>query len=62
MRSLAEAWALSKPAGRDCAAAMAALLVAGFKHYVRLQYFMFAATAILVVILLVQFLRTSPEQ
>jgi len=44
------------------AAAMAALLVAGFKHYVRLQYFMFAATAILVVILLVQFLRTSPAQ
>ena len=44
------------------AAAMAALLVAGFKHYVRLQYFMFAATAVLVVVLLVQFLRTSPEQ
>ncbi|MFA4965441.1 MAG: amino acid permease [Thermoleophilia bacterium] len=44
------------------AAAMAALLVAGFKNYVRLQYFMFAATGILVVVLLVQFLRTSPEQ
>jgi APA family basic amino acid/polyamine antiporter len=44
------------------AAAMAALLIAGFKHYVRLQYFMFAGTAILVVVLLVQFLRTSPAQ
>jgi len=44
------------------AAAMAALLVAGFKNYVRLQYFMFAGTAILVIILLVQFLRTSPAQ
>ncbi len=44
------------------AAAMAALLVAGFKNYVRLQYFMFAATAILVIILLVQFLRTSPAE
>ena len=44
------------------AAAMAALLVAGFKNYVRLQYLMFGATAVLVVILLVQFLRTSPEQ
>ncbi|MCX6363723.1 MAG: amino acid permease [Actinobacteria bacterium] len=44
------------------AAAMAALLVAGFKNYVRLQYFMFAGTGILVIILLVQFLRTSPEQ
>jgi len=44
------------------AAAMAALLVAGFKNYVRLQYFMFAATGILVVVLLVQFLRTSPAQ
>jgi basic amino acid/polyamine antiporter, APA family len=41
---------------------MAALLVTGFKNYVRLQYFMFAATGILMVILLVQFLRTSPEQ
>jgi amino acid transporter len=44
------------------AAAMAILLVTGFKNYVRLQYFMFAATGILVVILLVQFLRTSPDQ
>jgi amino acid transporter len=44
------------------AAAMAALLVAGFKNYVRLQYFMFAGTGILVIILLVQFLRTSPEE
>ena len=42
------------------AAAMAILLVTGFKNYVRLQYFMFAATGILVVIMLVQFLRTSP--
>ena len=41
---------------------MAILLVAGFKHYVRLQYLMFAATGILVVILIVQFLRTSPEE
>jgi basic amino acid/polyamine antiporter, APA family len=44
------------------AAAMAILLVTGFKNYVRLQYAMFAATGILVVILLVQFLRTSPAQ
>jgi len=42
------------------AAAMAALLVTGFKNYVRLQYFMFAATGILVLIMLIQFLRTSP--
>ncbi len=42
------------------AAVMAAVLIAGFKNYVRLQYFMFAATGILIVILLVQFLRTSP--
>ena len=42
------------------AAAMAILLVTGFKNYVRLQYAMFAATGILVVIMLVQFLRTSP--
>jgi basic amino acid/polyamine antiporter, APA family len=41
-------------------AAMAMLLVTGFKNYVRLQYFMFAATGILVLIMLVQFLRTSP--
>ncbi len=44
------------------AAAMALLLVTGFKNYVRLQYFMFAATAILVAVMLIQFLRTSPEQ
>jgi len=44
------------------AAAMMILLVTGFKNYVRLQYFMFAATGILVVILLVQFLRTSPAE
>ena len=44
------------------AAAMALLLVTGFKNYVRLQYFMFAATGILVVILLVQFLRTTPAE
>jgi basic amino acid/polyamine antiporter, APA family len=43
-------------------AAMALLLVTGFKNYVRLQYFMFAATGILVVIMVVQFLRTSPDQ
>jgi APA family basic amino acid/polyamine antiporter len=43
------------------AAAMLILLVTGFKNYVRLQYFMFAATGILLVILLVQFLRTSPD-
>ena len=36
------------------------LLVTGFKNYVRLQYVMFAATGILVVILMVQFLRTDP--
>ena len=41
---------------------MAILLVTGFKNYVRLQYFMFAGTGILVVIMLVQFLRTSPAQ
>jgi APA family basic amino acid/polyamine antiporter len=39
---------------------MAVLLVTGFKNYVRLQYFMFAGTGILIVIMLVQFLRTSP--
>ena len=44
------------------AALMAVLLVTGFKNYVRLQYFMFAGTGILVVIMLVQFLRTSPAQ
>jgi basic amino acid/polyamine antiporter, APA family len=44
------------------AASMALLLVAGFKNYVRLQYFMFAATGILMVILLVQFLRTTPAE
>ena len=44
------------------AAAMALLLVTGFKNYVRLQYFMFAATGILVVILVVQFLRTTPAE
>ena len=42
------------------AALMAILLVTGFKNYVRLQYFMFAATGILMVILVVQFLRTNP--
>ena len=41
---------------------MAMLLVTGFKNYVRLQYFMFAATGILVVILVVQFLRTTPAE
>jgi basic amino acid/polyamine antiporter, APA family len=44
------------------AIAMATLLVTGFKNYVRLQYFIFAGTGILVIILLVQFLRTSPDQ
>ncbi|HEX5642330.1 MAG TPA: APC family permease [Thermoleophilia bacterium] len=44
------------------AAAMMILLVTGFKNYVRLQYAMFAATGILVVILLVQFLRTTPAE
>ena len=39
---------------------MAILLVTGFKNYVRLQYAMFAGTGILVLIMLVQFLRTSP--
>src|SRR5664280_3310985 len=42
------------------AALMALLLVTGFKNYVRLQYFMFAGTGILVIIMLAQFLRTSP--
>ena len=42
------------------AALMAILLVTGFKNYVRLQYFMFAGTGILVVIMLAQFLRTDP--
>jgi basic amino acid/polyamine antiporter, APA family len=41
-------------------AAMATLLVTGFKNYVRLQYFMFAGTAILILVVLVQFLRTTP--
>jgi amino acid transporter len=44
------------------AALMAILLVTGFKNYVRLQYLMFAATGILVVILVVQFLRTTPAE
>ena len=44
------------------AAAIAILLVTGFRNYVRLQYFMFAATGILVVILIVQFLRTTPAE
>jgi len=44
------------------AVAIAMLLVTGFKNYVRLQYFMFAGTGILMLILLVQFLRTSPDQ
>jgi APA family basic amino acid/polyamine antiporter len=44
------------------AAAVALLLVTGFKNYVRLQYFMFAATGILVVIMIVQFLRTTPAE
>jgi len=44
------------------AAAIALLLVTGFKNYVRLQYFMFAGTGILMLILLVQFLRTSPAE
>jgi amino acid transporter len=44
------------------AALMALLLVTGFKNYVRLQYLMFAATGILVAILLVQFLRTTPAE
>jgi basic amino acid/polyamine antiporter, APA family len=42
------------------AALMALLLVTGFKNYVRLQYFMFAGTGILVIIMLAQFLRTNP--
>src|SRR5690606_28030543 len=41
---------------------IALLLVTGFKNYGRLQSFMFAATGILIIILLVNFLRTSPEQ
>ena len=41
-------------------AAMAFLLISGFKNYVRVQYAMFAFTGIIVVIMLVQFLRTSP--
>ena len=44
------------------AAAIATLLVTGFRNYVRLQYFMFAATGILIAILVIQFLRTTPEQ
>jgi len=43
-------------------ALMAMLLVTGFKNYVRLQYLMFAFTGILVVVMVVQFLRTSPDQ
>ncbi len=42
-----------------CGAA-AFLLITGFKNYVRLQHAIFAGTAILVIIMLVQFLRTSP--
>lgn len=43
-------------------ALMAILLVTGFKNYVRLQYFMFAFTGIIVVIMIAQFLRTSPAE
>jgi amino acid transporter len=42
-------------------ALMAILLVTGFKNYVRLQHAMFAGTAVIVVIMLVQFFRTSPD-
>ena len=42
-------------------ALMAILLVSGFKNYVRLQYLMFAFTGILVVVMVAQFLRTSPD-
>jgi amino acid transporter len=41
-------------------AVMAALLISSFKNYVRFQYLIFLFTGILVVIMLVQFLRTSP--
>lgn len=41
---------------------VAVLLVTGFKNYVRLQPYMFAATGILIVIMLVNFLRTSPAE
>ena len=43
-------------------ALMAALLTSGFKNYVRLQYLMFIGTGVIVVIMLAQFLRTSPDQ
>jgi amino acid transporter len=43
-------------------AVMATLLVSGFKNYVRLQYLMFLGTGVIVVIMLAQFLRTSPDQ
>jgi len=42
-------------------AAMAVLLITGLKNYVRLQYAMFSFTAIMIVIVVVQFLRTTPE-
>jgi len=42
-------------------ALMATLLTSGFKNYVRLQYLMFIGTGVIVVIMLAQFLRTSPE-
>jgi len=61
----AAVWVQSKPGLITVSicgmAAMAALLVTGFKNYVRLQYFMFAGTGILVLIMLIQFLRTSPS-
>ena len=43
-------------------ALMATLLTSGFKNYVRLQYLMFIGTGVIVVIMLAQFLRTSPDQ
>jgi amino acid transporter len=62
----AAVWVQSKPGLVTVSiigmAAMALLLVTGFKNYVRLQYLMFAGTGILVLIMIVQFLRTSPAQ
>jgi amino acid transporter len=41
---------------------MFGLLVSGFRHYVRLQYVIFWSLVIMIVILVVQFLRTSPAE
>ena len=40
---------------------MALLTISGLKNFVRVQYFMFLFTAIFIVVMIAQFLRTSPD-